>query len=197
MYLYYVVLDVLSFYIPPETSTQQRFVGFSRAASNSESELRSIKGVGNGSDYMTGGHVSLRQINPHANVSNRKRVIRMLVVIVMEYFMCWTPLYVINTWIIVDYPTIHVRMPKIGWSLIQLLAYTSCFIHPITYCFMNKNFRKGFLSVFQCFKANRRLTHINRNGTEVSSMPSMSTQSPTIKEKLKMDVLYSKVSPDD
>ncbi|OWF54496.1 cholecystokinin receptor type A-like [Mizuhopecten yessoensis] len=180
-----------------ELSTPQRFVGFSRASSNSESELRSLKSMGNGSDYTTGGHVSLRQINPHTNVSNRKRVIRMLVVIVMEYFMCWTPLYIINTWVIVDYPTIHTRVSALGWSMIQLLAYTSCFIHPITYCFMNKNFRKGFLSVFQCDKNQRRRTLITRNGTEVSSMPSLSTQSPIIKEKLKMEVLYSKVSPDD
>ncbi|XP_060080034.1 cholecystokinin receptor type A-like [Ylistrum balloti] len=180
-----------------ELSTPQRFVGFSRTSSNSESELRSLKSMGNGSDYTTGGHVSLRQINPHTNVSNRKRVIRMLVVIVMEYFMCWTPLYVINTWMIADYPTIHERMSALGWSLIQLLAYTSCFIHPITYCFMNKNFRKGFLSVFQCDKGQRRRTLIIRNGTEVSSMPSLSTHSPMVKEKLKMEVLYSKVSPDD
>ncbi|XP_069130834.1 cholecystokinin receptor type A-like [Argopecten irradians] len=182
---------------PSELSTPQRFVGFSRASSNSESELRSLKSLGNGSDYTSGGHVSLRQINPHTNVSNRKRVIRMLVVIVMEYFMCWTPLYVINTWVIVDYPTIHERVSAIGWSLIQLLAYTSCFIHPITYCFMNKNFRKGFLSVFQCDRGQQRRTQITRNGTEVSSMPSLSTQSPIIKEKLKMGVLYSKVSPDE
>lgn len=81
---------------------------------------------------------------------NRKRVIRMLVVIVLQYFICWTPIYLLNTWQAFDFRTVlHYISPTVK-SLLLLLAYTSSFIHPITYCFMNKSFKEGFARSFKC-----------------------------------------------
>ena len=82
--------------------------------------------------------------------SNRKRVIRMLVVIVLQYFLCWTPLYLLNTWNAIDFRSVLTHISPTTKSLIMLMAYTSSFIHPITYCFMNQNFRRGFRQSIKC-----------------------------------------------
>ena len=87
------------------------------------------------------------------DIRNRKRVIRMLFVIVLQYFICWTPLYVLNTWQSIDFLSVFKHISPLAKSFILLLAYTSSFIHPITYCFMNSNFRQGFLTVFHCRRA--------------------------------------------
>ncbi|XP_060568503.1 cholecystokinin receptor type A-like [Ruditapes philippinarum] len=84
------------------------------------------------------------------NLSNRKRVIRMLVVIVLQYFICWAPTYLLSTWEAFDFMAVIKNVSPIAKSLILLLAYTSSFIHPLTYGFMNRNFRQGFKSQFRC-----------------------------------------------
>lgn len=76
----------------------------------------------------------------------------MLFVVVLEFFICWTPLYVINTIALFNPQFVY---QTIGYSTItylQLLAYTSSCCNPITYCFMNRGFRKAFLNLFRCFK---------------------------------------------
>lgn len=121
-----------------------------------------------------GDHISLRHSNMRHSISSRRRVIKMLSVIVLEYFVCWTPLYVCSTWMIIHYPSIHDRVSNLAWGLMLLLAYVSSFVHPVTYCFMNKNFRKGFVSVFKCFLKSRLTSQ-----TEMSNM--MATSSPTVR----------------
>lgn len=96
----------------------------------------------------------IRSYNYKKDIRNRKRVIRMLFVIVMQYFICWTPLYVLNAWQSIDFLSVFKHISPTAKSFILLLAYTSSFIHPITYCFMNTNFRQGFLTVFHCRRAN-------------------------------------------
>ncbi|XP_045203278.2 cholecystokinin receptor type A-like [Mercenaria mercenaria] len=88
-------------------------------------------------------------LQPHI-LTNRKRVIRMLVVIVLQYFICWTPIYLLTTWNAFDFKSVLRHISPMAKSLMLLLAYTSSFIHPITYGFMNRNFRQGFKSQFQC-----------------------------------------------
>ena len=108
----------------------------------------------------------IRSYNYKRDISNRKRVIRMLVVIVLQYFICWTPVYVLNTWQSIDFLSVFRHISLTAKSFILLLAYTSSFIHPITYCFMNSSFRQGFLTVFHCKKASGYLhtSHIGSNG---------------------------------
>lgn len=90
--------------------------------------------------------------NAEKSLQNKKRVIQMLFVVVLEFFICWTPLYVINT-IALFNP--HIVYQTLGYTTItyfQLLAYSSSCCNPITYCFMNRGFRKAFLNLFRCFK---------------------------------------------
>ena len=84
------------------------------------------------------------------DVTNRKRIIRMLFVVVLQYFVCWAPSYILSTWESIDFQSVFRLITPTTKSLVLLLAYTSSFIHPITYCFMNQNFRRGFLRLMPC-----------------------------------------------
>ncbi|KAM6447824.1 gastrin/cholecystokinin type B receptor [Liasis olivaceus] len=85
-----------------------------------------------------------------AKLLAKKRVIRMLVVIVALFFVCWLPVYVANTWRAFDPPTAHRTLSGTPISFIHLLSYSSTCVNPFIYCFMNKRFRKAFASTFAC-----------------------------------------------
>lgn len=96
---------------------------------------------------------------------NKKRVIQMLAVVVIEFFVCWTPLYVINTMSMFGMAEIlYENLTYAGISFFQLLAYSSSCCNPITYCFMNRGFRKAFLNLFRCFKRMREPRRISLGG---------------------------------
>lgn len=76
----------------------------------------------------------------------------MLFVVVLEFFLCWTPLYVINSWTLFDPKAVYQNLGYTAISFFQLLAYSSSCCNPITYCFMNIGFRKAFLNLFWCLK---------------------------------------------
>lgn len=90
--------------------------------------------------------------NAEKSLQNKKRVIQMLFVVVLEFFICWTPLYVINTIALFSPQIVYQTIGYTTITYFQLLAYTSSCSNPITYCFMNRGFRKAFLNLFRCFK---------------------------------------------
>ncbi|XP_032664504.1 cholecystokinin receptor-like isoform X3 [Odontomachus brunneus] len=86
------------------------------------------------------------------SIEAKKKVIRMLFVIVLEFFVCWAPLHIINTWYIFAPDLVYTVVGSTGISLVQLLAYVSSCCNPITYCFMNRKFRQAFLELFSCHR---------------------------------------------
>ena len=92
----------------------------------------------------------IRQSNGERSRASKRRVIKMLFAVVAEFFICWTPMYVIQTWIIYDYDTAKLHVTRNMLVVFNLLGYVSSCCNPITYCFMNRNFRQGFISVFRC-----------------------------------------------
>ncbi|XP_062239690.1 cholecystokinin receptor type A [Platichthys flesus] len=90
-----------------------------------------------------------------ANLMAKKRVVRMLLVIVFLFFLCWTPVFVVNAWQAFDRRSAY-RLTGAPISFIHLMSYTSACVNPIIYCFMNKRFRKGMLSTFSCCSCIRR-----------------------------------------
>ncbi|XP_072753998.1 cholecystokinin receptor type A isoform X3 [Anoplolepis gracilipes] len=86
------------------------------------------------------------------SIEAKKKVIRMLFVIVLEFFVCWAPLHVINTWYLFAPDLVYSVVGSTGISLVQLLAYVSSCCNPITYCFMNRKFRQAFLGLFDCHR---------------------------------------------
>ncbi|XP_041841703.1 cholecystokinin receptor type A [Melanotaenia boesemani] len=91
-----------------------------------------------------------------SNLMAKKRVIRMLLVIVFLFFLCWTPIFVVNAWQAFDRRSAY-RLTGAPISFIHLLSYTSACVNPIIYCFMNKRFRQGMLSTFTCCSCFRRI----------------------------------------
>jgi hypothetical protein len=90
--------------------------------------------------------------NAEKSLLNKKRVIKMLFVVVLEFFICWTPLYVINTIALFDQIIVYQNLGYTAISFFQLLAYSSSCCNPITYCFMSTGFRKAFVNLFRCFR---------------------------------------------
>ncbi|XP_063160573.1 gastrin/cholecystokinin type B receptor [Candoia aspera] len=85
-----------------------------------------------------------------AKLLAKKRVIRMLVVIVVLFFVCWLPIYVANTWRAFDPLAAQRALSGTPISFIHLLSYSSACVNPFIYCFMNKRFRKAFATTFAC-----------------------------------------------
>ncbi|XP_053312737.1 gastrin/cholecystokinin type B receptor [Spea bombifrons] len=95
--------------------------------------------------------------NSEAKLMAKKRVIRMLIVIVAMFFICWMPVFVANTWRAFDEKSALQALTGAPISFIHLLSYTSACVNPLIYCFMNKRFRKTFLGTFAgCIKPCRR-----------------------------------------
>ncbi|KAM4561369.1 cholecystokinin receptor type A isoform 2-T2 [Fundulus diaphanus] len=98
---------------------------------------------------------SMKIDRPRSNSSNekleaKKRVIRMLVVIVVMFFICWMPLYCVNTWRAFDNAKAERMLSGTPIAFIHLLSYTSTCVNPIIYCFMNLRFRNALLGTFFC-----------------------------------------------
>ena len=72
----------------------------------------------------------------------------MLFVVVAEFFICWTPMYVLQTWFVFDDAGAVKYISAGAMNLVHLLGFASTCCHPITYGFMNASFRRGFVAVF-------------------------------------------------
>lgn len=90
--------------------------------------------------------------NTEKSLQNKKRVIQMLFVVVLEFFICWTPLYVINTVALFHPQLVYQYLGYQTISYFHLLAYSSSCCNPITYCFMNRGFRAACLNLFRFCK---------------------------------------------
>lgn len=100
--------------------------------------------------------VRMRQSSSRKCVVARRRVVKMLLVVVVEFFVCWSPTYFLQTWVVFDYEGAVRRVSPFAVNLLHLVAFLSACCHPITYCFMNKTFRCGFIAVFRCCRRPRR-----------------------------------------
>lgn len=137
----------------------------------------------------------IRRSNPERNRAAKLKVIRMLVVVCLEFFICWTPLYVVLTW-----KTFHVKslmnyFTPVKFTFILVLSYVSTICNPITYCFMNQKFRQSFIMILGCCRPRltRRFsshsTSMKLNGTKLSIIRSKNTS--------KLSQNDRNVSPDD
>uniref|UniRef100_A0A8C8K2K1 Gastrin/cholecystokinin type B receptor n=1 Tax=Oncorhynchus tshawytscha TaxID=74940 RepID=A0A8C8K2K1_ONCTS len=91
--------------------------------------------------------------HPRSNTSEakllaKKRVIRMLIITAILFFLCWMPLYTANTWKAFHISSAHRLLSGAPISFIHLLSYTSVCVNPVIYCFMNTRFRKALLTTF-------------------------------------------------
>lgn len=150
---------------------------------NSENPTRGTRCYRRRYDIQSG----MRQSNIEKNVAAKKRVIKMLCVVVLEYFICWTPLFFTQTWKAFDQRGLLARISPVGVYFIHLLSYVSSCCNPITYCFMNKKFRQAFLSAFCCFrkmKSSYKRRESIVSGNTGMSLKSNFTDAPTQFDKI-------------
>ncbi|GMT29399.1 hypothetical protein PFISCL1PPCAC_20696, partial [Pristionchus fissidentatus] len=98
-------------------------------------------------------NVFLRTSNQERILIAKRKVTRMLITIVVLFALCWTPSYI--WWLIVrfgDAMGLHIWNSSLN-TVLTLLTYISSCTNPLTYCFMNKSFRRALLSYF---KGNKR-----------------------------------------
>ncbi|RWS26313.1 cholecystokinin receptor-like protein [Leptotrombidium deliense] len=113
-------------------------------------ESKAVRNEANRSSRIIRGLKLRSSVDQRLVQQRQSRVIRMLFVVVIEFFICWTPLHFINT-VSLFYPRAVYRGLGYTWiSIFQLLAFFSCCTNPITYCFMNSKFRQSFLLLFKC-----------------------------------------------
>uniref|UniRef100_A0A672QD14 Gastrin/cholecystokinin type B receptor n=1 Tax=Sinocyclocheilus grahami TaxID=75366 RepID=A0A672QD14_SINGR len=108
-----------------------------------------------------------KAVYPTANLMAKKRVIRMLLVIMGLFFLCWTPIFVVNAWRAFDRRSADRLLSGAPISFIHLLSYTSACVNPIVYCFMNKRFRQGVLATFSCCRDD--VDEVSRSSTRRST----------------------------
>ncbi|XP_071524971.1 cholecystokinin receptor type A-like isoform X3 [Panulirus ornatus] len=108
----------------------------------------------------------LRSTHLEKSIEAKRHVIKMLFVVVLEFFICWTPIFVVNIMCLYVPEQVYRALGSVGISFMHLLSYASSCCNPITYCFMNKKFLQGFRHAFGCRKENERMAR--HNGTAAS-----------------------------
>lgn len=130
--------------------------GFGRTTSPSTMNMDSLNNPRKVSAKIRFSPRGIRQTNNEKSRAAKKRVIKMLFAVVLEFFICWTPLFFLQTWMTIDIQHAQENISSYFLSFVFLLSYLSTCCNPITYCFMNKNFRNGFKAAFRCRRKGER-----------------------------------------
>ncbi|XP_077983708.1 cholecystokinin receptor type A-like [Glandiceps talaboti] len=124
-----------------------RGMNYEKRATSAEQEPNGSRKAANGDSKTT----KVRAAAPRSTSNNaaKRRVVKMLMVVVLLFFVCWTPSWCLNMWALFDRQAVW-KVSALDAAVIKLLTYISSCVNPITYCFMNKKFRQGFLEAFGC-----------------------------------------------
>lgn len=103
--------------------------------------------------------------NSLRNADMKKSVIKMLVIVMLAYIICWSPIMVFNS---VEKMVKSVNLTKSTVVYIkfyfQCLCMASCCINPVIYTFMNRKFRDKFTTYLCC--RNNKVAALGINAKE-------------------------------
>lgn len=87
---------------------------------------------------------------------HRRKALKLLIVIIMEFFICWTPLFLFHTFGTFN-KQFYRTMPTIFVDIILLFSFASLLCNPFTYYFMSKRYRTVLYAYLSscCFCQNR------------------------------------------
>ncbi|XP_070532904.1 allatostatin-A receptor-like [Ptychodera flava] len=96
-------------------------------------------------------------------VRARKRLIRMLILVLLAYFICWTPLTLLFFIHSLGGPTDYFA----GYfNAIIIIAFANSILNPFIYAFKYRQFRKGLMTkICRCFMRDSRVGHDNTTST--------------------------------
>ncbi|CAF1644441.1 unnamed protein product [Adineta ricciae] len=80
---------------------------------------------------------------------HRRKALKLLIVIIVEFFLCWTPLFIYNTFGTFD-KEFYRKMPTILIDVILLFSFASPLCNPLTYYFMSKRYRSVLYAHLSC-----------------------------------------------
>uniref|UniRef100_A0A3B3UDW8 Neuromedin-K receptor n=1 Tax=Poecilia latipinna TaxID=48699 RepID=A0A3B3UDW8_9TELE len=88
--------------------------------------------------------------NYHAQLRAKRKVVKMMIIVVVTFALCWLPyhLYFIATGL--DKRLIKWKYIQQIYLSVLWLAMSSTMYNPIIYCCLNSRFRAGFKQVFRC-----------------------------------------------
>lgn len=108
--------------------------------------------------------LSLQQPTVYLDASANKmsQVIRMLIVVVIIFVLCWTPILVINVLTAFKViPTLNYGHLKAIKTTFHLFSYANSCVNPIIYGFMSRNFRASFkAALVKCLGCKRNINDI-------------------------------------
>ncbi|XP_077999659.1 tachykinin-like peptides receptor 86C [Glandiceps talaboti] len=120
-----------------------------------------------------------------AHIKSKRKTVKMLVIIVLMFALCWLPLHIINV-VMKFYPELYenadVRTQdtmRILHGCFLWLACANSFVNPLVYVFVNDNFRNDLQKIFRCrcFRKKRHnvsgMSHGSR--TTTTTMPRFSS----------------------
>ena len=87
---------------------------------------------------------SAYNINRTVVEDSRRKVVKMLVVLVILFALCWLPTHLLHFFAYFE-PTVYVRIPIVVQHLMLWVSHANTTINPIMYIALNKNFRYSFL----------------------------------------------------
>jgi len=95
---------------------------------------------------------------------NRRKALKLLIVIILEFFICWTPLFIYHTIVTFD-KKFHRSMPTNFVDLILLFSFASPLCNPFTYYFMSKRYRAVLYAYLPCCNSKNK-ENFNKQNNE-------------------------------
>lgn len=94
-------------------------------------------------------------------------MVKMMIIVVLVYGMCWLPIHIVT--LVGDYdPRLYEQeYTKLIWNTSFWLAMSHACYNPFVYVWMNKTFRRGFYKIFAtcCCKKARRTNSLQEEHT--------------------------------
>jgi hypothetical protein len=112
--------------------------------------------------------LSIRKTNSDVIISrmdrNRRKALQILITLIVEFFVCWTPLFIYHT-IGTFNKNFYRSTPNVYVNLILLFSFASASCNPLTYYFMSKRYRSVLYAYLSCcfFNKNQEIFIYQKN----------------------------------
>jgi len=80
---------------------------------------------------------------------HRRKALKLLITLIVEFFVCWTPLFIYHTIGTFD-KNFYRKTPNVYVDLILLFSFASASCNPLTYYFMSKRYRSVLYAYLRC-----------------------------------------------
>ncbi|CAF1068907.1 unnamed protein product [Rotaria sordida] len=120
---------------------------------------------------------------------HRRKALKLLIVIIVEFFICWTPLFIYHTFGTFD-KKFYRSMPTILFDLILLFSFASLLCNPFTYYFMSKRYRTvlyAYLSCCCCKQINIKFNKKNQEARHIVEALRLHQQQNSLEYKQKLN----------